>query len=201
MSNHEICVIKQAYEAMYGKTLEDDLRDDTSGNFKRLMVSLCCANRDESFDVNPASAIEDAKELLRAGELRFGTDESVFNSILVQRNVPQLKQIFEEYENITGNNIETAIKNEFSGDIKKGLLAIVECVKDRAGFFAEQLYKSMKGLGTDDDRLIRLVVTRCEIDMGEIKEIFRQRYNESLEDFISGDCSGHYKKCLLALIS
>lgn len=43
----------------------------------------------------------------------------------------------------------------------------------------------MKGLGTDDDRLIRLVVTRCEIDMGEIKEIFRQRYNESLEDFIS----------------
>lgn len=58
------------------------------------------------------------------GELRFGTDESVFNSILVQRNVPQLKQIFEEYENITGNNIETAIKNEFSGDIKKGLLAI-----------------------------------------------------------------------------
>ncbi|XP_016909279.1 annexin B9 isoform X1 [Apis cerana] len=201
MSNHEICVIKQAYEAMYGKTLEDDLRADTSGNFKRLMVSLCCANRDESFDVNPASAIEDAKELLRAGELRFGTDESVFNSILVQRNVPQLKQIFEEYENITGNNIETAIKNEFSGDIKKGLLAIVECVKDRAGFFAEQLYKSMKGLGTDDDRLIRLVVTRCEIDMGEIKEIFRQRYNESLEDFISGDCSGHYKKCLLALIS
>lgn len=52
---------------MYGKTLEDDLRADTSGNFKRLMVSLCCANRDESFDVNPASAIEDAKELLRAG--------------------------------------------------------------------------------------------------------------------------------------
>lgn len=141
------------FRLVYGKILEDDLRADTSGNFKRLMVSLCCANRDESFDVNHASAIEDAKELLKAGnfcnnifciiyfiifskylklslwffilgELRFGTDESVFNSILVQRNVPQLKQIFEEYENITGNSIETAIKNEFSGDIKKGLLAI-----------------------------------------------------------------------------
>ncbi|XP_071872459.1 annexin B11 isoform X2 [Bombus fervidus] len=201
MSNHEIRVIKQAYEAMYGRTLEDDLRDDTSGNFKRLMVSLCCANRDESFDVDHAAAIEDAKELLRAGELRFGTDESTFNAVLVQRNVPQLKQVFQEYENITGHAIEDAIENEFSGDIKKGLLAIVKCVKNRAGFFAEQLYKSMKGLGTDDDRLIRLVVTRCEVDMGEIKETFRQLYNESLEEFISGDCSGHYKKCLLALVS
>ncbi|CAK9800127.1 Annexin B9 [Anthophora quadrimaculata] len=201
MSNHEIRVIKQAYEAMYGRSLEDDLRDDTSGNFKRLMVSLCCANRDESFDVDPAAAVEDAKELLRAGELRFGTDESTFNAILIQRNVPQLKQIFQEYENITGHTIETAIENEFSGDIKKGLLAIVKCVKNKPAFFAEQLYKSMKGFGTDDNRLIRLVVTRSEVDMGEIKEVFRQQYNESLEDFISGDCSGHYKKCLLALVS
>ncbi|XP_053997950.1 annexin B11-like isoform X2 [Hylaeus anthracinus] len=201
MSNHEIRVIKQAYEAMYGKTLEDDLMSDTSGNFKRLMVSLCCANRDESFDVNPSAAIEDAKELLRAGELRFGTDESTFNAILVQRNVPQLRAVFQEYENITGHTIENAIENEFSGDVKKGLLAIVKCVKNRAAFFAEQLYKSMKGIGTDDDRLIRLVVTRSEVDMGEIKEMFRHQYNESLEDFISGDCSGHYKKCLLALIS
>ncbi|XP_076633481.1 annexin B11 isoform X2 [Colletes latitarsis] len=201
MSNHEIRVIKQAYEAMYGRSLEDDLAGDTSGNFKRLMVSLCCANRDESFDVNPSAAMEDAKELLRAGELRFGTDESVFNAILVQRNVPQLKQIFVEYENITGHDIESAIENEFSGDVKKGLLAIVKCVKNRAGFFAEQLYKSMKGLGTDDNRLIRLIVTRCEVDMGDIKEMFRHQYNESLENFISGDCSGHYKKCLLALIS
>lgn len=201
MSNHEIRVIKQAYEAMYGRTLEDDLRDDTSGNFKRLMVSLCCANRDESFDVDPEAAVEDAKELLRAGELRFGTDESMFNAILVQRNIPQLRQIFQEYENITGHSIETAIDNEFSGDVKKGLLAIVKCVKNRAAFFAEQLYKSMKGLGTDDNRLIRLVVTHSEVDMGEIKNEFQRQYNESLEDFISGDCSGHYKKCLLALVS
>lgn len=61
----------------------------------------------------------------------------------------------------------------------------MKCVKNRAGFFAEQLYKSMKGFGTNDDRLIRLVVTRCEVDMGEIKQVFGQQYNESLEDFIS----------------
>lgn len=67
-------------------------------------------------------------------------------------------------------------------------------MKNRAGFFAEQLYKSMKGLGTDDDRLIRLVVTRCEVDMGEIKQVFGQQYNESLEDFISVSINKRKKK-------
>lgn len=43
----------------------------------------------------------------------------------------------------------------------------------------------MKGIGTDDRRLIRLVVTRCEVDMGEIKTVFLQQHGESLEDCIS----------------
>lgn len=54
---------------MFGKPLEDDIMDDTSGHFKRLMISLCCANRDESFNVDPDAAREDARQLLQAGML------------------------------------------------------------------------------------------------------------------------------------
>lgn len=61
----------------------------------------------------------------------------------------------------------------------------VKCVKNRAGFFAEQLHKSMKGMGTDDKRLIRLTVTRSEMDMGEIKSAYQQIYGKSLADAIS----------------
>ena len=35
--------------------------------------------------------------------------------------------------------------------------------KDPHSYYAERLYKSMKGLGTDDDTLIRLIVTRAEV--------------------------------------
>lgn len=56
---------------MYGKSLEDDLQSELSGHFKRLMVSLCCANRDESWNVDPHAAAIDAKRLLEAGKHFF----------------------------------------------------------------------------------------------------------------------------------
>ncbi|XP_059050084.1 annexin B9-like isoform X1 [Achroia grisella] len=200
MSNHEIQVIKQAYTAMYGNFLEDDLRGDTSGNFKRLMTSLCMGNRSEEFHVDQEKAREDARSLLQAGELRLGTDESVFNAVLCSRSFPQLAAIFQEYHFLTGHDIDDAIKAEFSGDLEKALRAIVKVVRNKPLFFGERLHKSMKGLGTNDRQLIRIMVTRCEVDLGDISDMFQNKYGETLASWIEGDCSGHYKKCLLGLL-
>lgn len=52
---------------MYGKTLESDLKGDTSGHFKRLLVSLVQANRDEDRGIDHSQAITDAQALYEAG--------------------------------------------------------------------------------------------------------------------------------------
>lgn len=60
----------------------------------------------------------------------------------------------------------------------------VQCVRNTPAYFATKLYKSMKGLGTDDATLIRVVVTRCEIDMIDIKQEFQRQYQKTLASFI-----------------
>jgi annexin A7/11 len=184
----------------YRMNLFADLIGETSGHFKRLLVSLCAGGRDESHHVDPLKANQDARALYRAGEQRLGTDESCFNQILASQNFAHLRMVFDEYQKVANHSIERAIESEFSGDIKDGLLAIIKSIRNRPAFFAELLYNSMRGLGTRDTDLIRLVVTRSEVDMAEIRTEYQRLYKTSLEQAIAGDCSGSYKDGLIALV-
>ena len=51
-TNAEIVQIKAAYKKDIGRDLEKDLMSETSGHFKRLLVSLTNACRDESSPPN-----------------------------------------------------------------------------------------------------------------------------------------------------
>uniref|UniRef100_A0A8C9WBU7 Annexin n=1 Tax=Scleropages formosus TaxID=113540 RepID=A0A8C9WBU7_SCLFO len=198
-TNDEIRALRTCYKTEYDRDLEEDICGDTSGMFCRVLVSLLTAGRDESTTVNEVQAVQDAKELYEAGEARWGTDEVKFLTVLCVRNRNHLLQVFEEYRKISGRDIEDSIKREMSGCLEDVLLAIVRCMKSKTGFFAERLYKSMKGLGTTDSILIRVMVSRAEIDMVDIKAEFLKMYGKTLYSFIKGDTSGDYRKILLEL--
>lgn len=200
-TNKEIEAIKASYQTMYQKDMEKAVGSDVSGNFKNILMSLMTASRDPEpeEDVNEEEAATEAQALYNAGEGKLGTDESIFNMILGSRSYSMLRAIFKAYEKISSKSIEQAIKSETSGDLERAYLAIVQCSKDRIEYFADQLYKSMKGMGTDDQTLIRVMVSRCEVDLEDIKTSFQQKHSKTLHSFIEGDASGDYRRCLLAL--
>uniref|UniRef100_A0A3B4E9Y9 Annexin n=1 Tax=Pygocentrus nattereri TaxID=42514 RepID=A0A3B4E9Y9_PYGNA len=184
-NNAEIREINQLYKAEYKKTLEDAIMHDTSGHFRRLLVSLCQGNRDEREAVDIAMAKQDAQKLYAAGENKVGTDESQFNAILCARSKPHLRQVFHEYQQMCGKDIEKSICRELSGDLESGMLAVVKCIKNTPGYFAERLHKAMKGAGTKDRTLIRIMVTRSEMDMLDIRQEYLRNYGKSLYTDIS----------------
>uniref|UniRef100_A0A8D0CBN7 Annexin n=1 Tax=Salvator merianae TaxID=96440 RepID=A0A8D0CBN7_SALMN len=198
-NNEEIRRINETYRHQYGTSLEEDIASDTSSVLRKVLVSLSTGNRDQSHHVDEALARQDAQSLYEAGDNRWGTDEGQFMTILCSRSRNHLLRVFDEYKSIAGKDITESIKSEMSGDLEDALLAIVKCMRNKTAYFAERLYKSMKGLGTDDDTLIRVMVSRCEIDMIDIKAEFKRMYGTSLYSFIKGDTSGDYRKVLLLL--
>ncbi|MCQ2821734.1 MAG: hypothetical protein MJ252_31130 [archaeon] len=47
--------------------------------------------------------------------------------------------------------------------------------------------------------MIRVLVTRDQIDMPQIKQIYKTLYKEDMMDRIKSECSGNYKKFLVEL--
>jgi len=200
-NNEEIRNISVAYEHLYRNSLESTVKSDLSGVFKHLMVAIMQGARDENeFHVNEDLAVEDAKKLYEAGEAKRGTDESEFNLILSSRSFLHLCRVMDEYERLRGHSLEKAIKAEFSGIAVVAMNAILSCAKNRPAYFAECLYDKMVGLGTRDRDLIRIIVSRSEIDLADIRNEFESKYKKTLSSEVKKETSGDYRKTLITLI-
>jgi hypothetical protein len=198
-TNSDINALRVLYKKTYGTDIEDDVKSDTSGYVRRLYTVLLQGNRDESNGARDVAA--DVEALYRAGEGKIGTDEMAIISLLCNRPDAHLRQVFDLYQQKHGHTIEKAISKEFSGDIKKALTNLVASIRNKAEYIASLFEKSMKGLGTDDDKLIRLVVRhRAPYVIAPIKEAYKTKYGKSLGKRIKGDTSGDYCKLLLACI-
>ncbi|XP_037317986.2 annexin A6 isoform X1 [Pungitius pungitius] len=198
-NNRQMNEMVAAYKDAYGRDMEDDIIADTSGHFKKMLVVLLQGARDESGVVDADLVQQDAQDLYAAGEEQWGTDEAKFIMILGNRSVTHLCMVFDAFEIIAEMSVEDSIKRELSGDFERLMLAVVQCIRSVPMFFAKRLYKAMKGLGTADNTLIRIMISRSEIDILDIRECFRLLYEKSLHNMITDDTSGEYKRTLLNL--
>uniref|UniRef100_A0A3Q2E520 Annexin n=1 Tax=Cyprinodon variegatus TaxID=28743 RepID=A0A3Q2E520_CYPVA len=190
-TGEQIKEIIKVYKKEFGNKLEKDISSDTGGSYGRLLVIL--------LQVESGNCLEDFPDLYAAGEGKFGTDEEKFITILGNRSSEHLLKVFDEYKKLSGSDIEDSIKGETTGNLEDLLLAVVKCIRNVPGFFAESLYKSMRRAGTDDGTLMRIMVSRSEVDMLDIRANFKKMYGQSLYSTIQEDTAGDYQKALLYL--
>lgn len=198
-NNREILEIREAYQDRFKTNIEKDIVGDTSGDFKYLLIGILQGNRSEEQEIDAALVEQDVKELHKAGIKKIGTDESVFTRILVRRSIPHLQKVFESYLHKHQLSIIDVVKKETSGCLKKGYKTIVQYVMSPCEYFAKCLHKCLSGPGTDDERLMQLVVNHCEVDLKDIASAYLQKYHVGLSKAVHDDTSGDYRKLLVHL--
>jgi len=199
-NNAEIKGMKDAYQKLYHVDMEKDVRGDTSGDYKNLLLAVLKADRPETQPVNMEEAKKDAQRLYAAGEGRLGTDEKVFIEILTQRSFPQLHAIERCYGQIAGHSLESGISKETSGNFKKAMITLVT---PREEFFAKALHKSIAGMGTEDHKLIRNLsyVSNSKDLMRAVNDYYMHAFKHNIANDVGGDTSGWYKKTAQAMIA
>ncbi|KAM4707769.1 annexin A1-like isoform 2-T2 [Discoglossus pictus] len=196
-SNQEIKQIKKVYSEEYKTDLEKDIIGDTSGDFQKLLLTLLKGERSEDCFVYRDQSDADAKALYEAGENAKKVDANVFIDILTSRSSPHLQSVFEKYATYSKHDINKTLDLQMKGDIESGLVAIVKCAVSKPAFFAEQLNLAMQGTG--ERALNRVMVSRSEIDMKDIKDQYKKLYGKSLRDAIMEKAKGEYETVLVAL--
>jgi len=200
-SNQEINEIKRNYKYLYGSELEKDLGSECGSESKKFFISLLQAMRDEGQQqFNNVEA--DVEALYKAGEGKFGTDEMEFVRIFNTRAEPHLFKVFDAYAHKYGKSVEKVVKSEFRGFMEDILVAVVKNIIHKPMYFADLLESSMKGIGTDEHMLARVIVRiRGKHLMDLTKEVYLQKYGKSLESRIKGETRGDFEKLLIALIN
>ena len=200
-NNQQLREIQDIFQKEYKNSLENWIKGDTSGNFKLLLIALLQCNRSNNTnpDVNVCQA--DAQALYNAGEGRWGTDEATFIRIFANRSAAEMACINQCYLRLRGKGLLRAIDKEFSGDIRKLLQTVVGGLLDPAGYFATRIREAVKGLGTNNAKLVRVIVSRYEIDLGYIKGAYQKIYHRDMLYDVRDDTSGYYRDILTGLIS
>eukprot|EP00002_Diphylleia_rotans_P033151 TRINITY_DN701_c0_g1_i1.p1 TRINITY_DN701_c0_g1~~TRINITY_DN701_c0_g1_i1.p1 ORF type:complete len:614 (+),score=165.80 TRINITY_DN701_c0_g1_i1:92-1933(+) len=193
----EIAAIRDAYHREFNRDLISDIEKETSSNLKRGLVALARGNRRTG--VAPLSSGEAsslAERLYNAGENRKGTDEDTFTDIFTTYSFQELESVDNAYKEKYKKSLEKAVKKETSGDYEEFLLACMDPYEN----MARHLRRAMKGMGTNDDELVRIIASREKNEIAELKEAFHARTKKKLAECIESECSGNYKKIVLAYI-
>lgn len=202
-SNRDMELLKKTYYKMYTKDLVTHISSESGGDLKKLLSS-CMQAAAEDYDPDyhtEEKASEDAEAIYDAGQGKwFGTNEKKLFKIIALAPRKHLFAVNERYADQYGYTLVKAMEKELSGDAESA--AIFTCNMRLKPYVAiAKLIKSAcAGIGTNE-LLLTTCVIRYQDIMGHVNMAHEELFGKSVQDRIKSECSGDYKKLLLALVN
>uniref|UniRef100_A0AAX7UGU3 Annexin n=1 Tax=Astatotilapia calliptera TaxID=8154 RepID=A0AAX7UGU3_ASTCA len=188
-------LIAKAYEKATGRTLIDDLKGDTRGDFEDVLVAL----------VTPP-ALYDCQEVIKAMK-GAGTTESTLTEIFASRSNKQIRELSEAYLAKTGRAMIHDLQSEVSGDYGKALLILAEVYVVQQ-YYTHTFSESMQALyeagekkwGTDEGKFIDILCHRSVPQLRQTLIEYKNISKKTLQESIKSEMSGNLEKLLVAVV-
>ena len=194
-----LTLVQKIYKKFYNVSLKNDILNLSDKTFSEFLITILASNRPSGLTLKPNDAYNIAKDIIKNGVKQYGKNVNLFKQLFVDRSREDLIMISRAFYDLYKKNLYDVIDNEISGTNKKLIKDILFGLITPAQWFAKKAYKAMKGAGTDEKTLNRVIVSRAEIDMEDIRDYYFRDRNTDLRNDIDGDCSGAYGQLLMNL--
>jgi len=192
-TKQQIQEIAKAYEHAFKTSLLKDIKGDTGGNYKRLLVAL----------IN--TPVQNKKELILKATKGAGTTEKYLIDVLAPSSNEEIIELYQNDPKI----IHAIIDDVSSGNFAKITETILKGKRDErdsipddeAATQAERMYKAGEGkLGTDEKVFNEVITHYSPHALKQISHQYQAKHKHTLEQAIKGETSGNYEDFLLALL-
>lgn len=210
-----------AYSKFYDISLKEELKNQLPKQFADFLLLLMDSDRPEEQTLSGDEAYEIAQEIIKNGTKVYATDAELFKKVFVEKSRIDLILVSRAYYELTEKCLYEAIEEEnvlaksiFNDEEEekkirnkniKLIKALIFTVITPAEFFAKKLIASLKEFNTDINTLIRVLITRREIDMDAINDYYSKETNSDLKNDIENESTcttyPYIGKILLNLIN
>ena len=195
----ELKIIEDAYRKDTGKELKTDITKAFGGAIGKNLLNLFTTKRISNPKPNKKECEKYATKLAETEIKNWTEDENLFKEIFIQRSPEELILIARYYLKNTGNNLIDMVEKKAKGKNQTLLKEILYNNIMPHELFAEKIYLAIKGAGTNEEILSRALVSRCELDMAAMRDIYLTKYKVAMKEDIIGDTSGSYQKICVFL--
>ncbi|MFH1808686.1 MAG: LysM peptidoglycan-binding domain-containing protein [Pseudomonadota bacterium] len=189
--------IRQAYQDMYGRDLEADLKGDLSGADERRALAM----------LNGDAVQADVEALRKAMDgnygVKLGTDEDAIFKTLEGKSPEHLAAVQQAYQDATGKPLQHDLTSELSGaELKRANEGLQG---NNAGAAAMALNQAMKGndglkMGTDEEGLFKALESVPPGAMPAVSQEYMRLTGRDLATDLKGELSGQDEARAMALM-
>jgi hypothetical protein len=186
---------KELYQQRNDSGFMDRLRSELGGSLAHICIRLMEGSRGMAEEGN--NLTKEPEELAEFLGTHWASDPNACIDVLVTHNVAEVKQIAEAYEAKYNKSMEKMIKDKFSGHLETAMIAMLH---DPIDFYCRRIKEAMKGLGTDEGVINRILGGNTKQVVHQIAERFFEKYDKPLVKALQEELSGDYLKAVVAWV-